>query len=288
MRILLDNRKNLAIEVPQSGIFRELSQSSLVSLSSVSVDRFTAVSLLPDSAAGLVVSFNDGSPWLLRHELGKGSIWIATTSCDTADTNLPNRPVFVPLMQRLLHAACGSKPSLSIIDTGNPWVIPIVDSKSGLADDATIKLQVTTPRNEKLFTSELVWADTRQIGLYEVNSLGGASQQRAFCWVDSEPNSSGGNLESGRSDMTKENLKQTADLLGVNCYFSVDSFLAGHNESWNGREIGNWFWLAALACFVAEIAVAQSFSVYRLRSDKSNPASSDFQTTKPPNAGGAD
>jgi hypothetical protein len=39
--------------------------------------------------------------------------------------------------------------------------------------------------------------------------------------------------------------------------------LATIKVAWQGREIGSWFWVAALVFFIAEMLIAQSFSVHR-------------------------
>ncbi len=49
-----------------------------------------------------MLSFSTGSPWLAGCKYGDGYIVQCATSCSSEGSNMPLRPVFVPLMQRLL------------------------------------------------------------------------------------------------------------------------------------------------------------------------------------------
>jgi len=261
-----EDEEKLTIDIPETVFFRDLSQTSLASLASISVDRFTAISILPESAPDRIASFNNGIPWIIRRDTGKGSIWVVTTSCNSSDSNLPTRPVFVPLMQRLIHAASNSKPAIEVIDASTPWIIRFDDNDGNPSDVKSSSIQIQVPRNQTETSTDLAWTNTRQIGLYRATLGDDGKRREAYCWVDPNTFSKAKSVESGREDLAEEELIKIAESAGAKCFFSIDSFVALSDQIGKGREIGNWFWLAALICFLVEMAIAQSFSIRRSQS----------------------
>lgn len=258
-----DNPNLIALESLEANFFKELSQSSRESIGSVVVNRSTGIVSLPDFKPDRIASFTNGEPWLLRQVIGRGSMWIAATSCDTADTNLPTKPVFVPLMQRLFHAVANSRPSTIRQTSGTPWAIPIAeDATNGLAkNDAMIRVKAPRLVEEEIHNP--IWTETRQIGLYEANWEQGASLQTAYCWMGPSSNATIENQESDLSDLPKDEVLKLAENANAKHFDSSDELRARDQITWQGREIGSWFWLAALTFFVAETLIAQSFSVHR-------------------------
>ena len=258
-----DNPNTIALESLEANFFKELSQSSRESIGSVVVNRSTGIASLPDFKTDRIACFKNGEPWILRQDIGRGSMWMAATSCDTADTNLPTKPVFVPLMQRLFHAVANSRPSISRQTSGTPWVIPIAeDNVNGLAkNDAMIRVKAPRLVEEEILNP--IWTETRQIGLYEANWEHGASLQKAYCWMESSSNATVENQESALSDLSKDEILKLAENANAKHFDSSDELLARNQIAWQGREIGSWFWVAAIAFFIAETLIAQSFSVHR-------------------------
>lgn len=62
----------------------------------------------PVPAAVVLARFEDGEPWLLEQRLGRGRVVLAASTADLEGNNLPTRPVFVPLVQRLVLWLAGS------------------------------------------------------------------------------------------------------------------------------------------------------------------------------------
>jgi hypothetical protein len=62
----------------------------------------------PTPAARVLARFEDGAPWLLEHQIGRGRVVFAASTADLGGNDLPTRPVYVPLVQRLVLWLAGS------------------------------------------------------------------------------------------------------------------------------------------------------------------------------------
>jgi hypothetical protein len=56
----------------------------------------------PAPAARVLARFEDGEPWLIEQPVGRGRVVFASSTADLEGNDLPTRPVFVPLVQRLV------------------------------------------------------------------------------------------------------------------------------------------------------------------------------------------
>ncbi len=56
----------------------------------------------PSPATRILARFEDGEPWLLEHQLGRGRIVFAASTADLEGNDLATRPAYVPLVQRLV------------------------------------------------------------------------------------------------------------------------------------------------------------------------------------------
>jgi hypothetical protein len=265
-----DNPKTIALESLEANFFKELSQTSRESIGAIVVNRTTAITSLPDFKPDRIASFANGEPWILRQTLGRGSMWVVATSCDTIDTNLPTRPVFVPLMQRLFHAVANSRPSIKKQIAGTPWAIPFAtDTNDGLEkNDAAFKVKVPGLMEEEIRNP--VWTETRQIGLYEASWDQESNLQTAYCWMEPSSNTTIENQESDISDLSKDEVLKLAEQSNAEYFDSSDDLQSRDQSTWQGREIGSWFWVAAIVFFIAETLIAQSFTVRRRAPSRSN------------------
>lgn len=56
----------------------------------------------PAPAARVLARFEDGAPWLIAQQVGKGRVVFAASTADLEGNDLATRPAFVPLVQRLV------------------------------------------------------------------------------------------------------------------------------------------------------------------------------------------
>jgi len=56
----------------------------------------------PAPAARVLARFEDGAPWLIEHRVGRGRVVFCASTADLEGNDLATRPVYVPLVQRLV------------------------------------------------------------------------------------------------------------------------------------------------------------------------------------------
>lgn len=68
----------------------------------------------PVSATRILARLSNGSPFLVAQDLGKGRVVLCATSCEEKASDMPLRPVFVPLVQRLVMQISGQATPVSL------------------------------------------------------------------------------------------------------------------------------------------------------------------------------
>jgi len=56
----------------------------------------------PTPAARVLARFEDGEPWLIEHRVGRGRVVFSASTADLEGNDLATRPLYVPLVQRLV------------------------------------------------------------------------------------------------------------------------------------------------------------------------------------------
>lgn len=56
----------------------------------------------PAPSARVLARFEDGAPWLIEHRVGRGRVVFSASTADLEGNDLATRPVYVPLVQRLV------------------------------------------------------------------------------------------------------------------------------------------------------------------------------------------
>ncbi|MBM3335557.1 VWA domain-containing protein, partial [Candidatus Sumerlaeota bacterium] len=83
----------------QHPILRTLSQTAAQNLSAVEFYTYRRLRQAAlDSASRVIASYDSGDPFLVERRLGNGRILVFTTRCHPDWTNLPVRPLFLPLL----------------------------------------------------------------------------------------------------------------------------------------------------------------------------------------------
>lgn len=121
--------------------------------------------------------FGDGAPFILEGAAGKGKVVLFTSTADLAWNDLATKPVFVPLMRRMVLALSGNlvREEQADLVAGREVVIP------GKAEAAFTTLSVTDPGGKERGVEFLprkgsvqaVFRDTWATGFYEHSGRGG-------------------------------------------------------------------------------------------------------------------
>lgn len=243
---------------------QELSRPSLDSLRDTLIDFYHPNSEPLLKGATVVGKLSNGDPWIVRSGIGKGSIIWFSFSCDRADSNLPSRAAFVPLVQRIVLNAAGRDSKPAKLAPGEAWTIdfltPLIEGDAASTSEKSPGLvTVTDPFAESKEWRDSEWLDTRQQGLYEATLVRAAERIKTYAVIDSRARES----DSLRESRLMSWSSQSADSLFQEQSWWLSDSAAGYlnaiQSDFRGREIWSWFWIAAIVCFLAEMALEQSY-----------------------------
>ena len=228
----------------------------------------------------VAVEFEDGQPWIVESNLGKGRcLWIST-ALDDDDSNLPTKSVFVPLVQRLVAYAAQLQSTKGNMAVGKSWTIHAdKNTKLTLAKpDGTFdsietddvgRVDLPSMRLLGNFIARPVVAAEKQQqnGVptinQEVNGVSEDLQTGIYAVSVSqfglEPNNEP-SLESKLEYLEQQEVAKLAKNWDASWAATVDELFASSQRKWLGREIWFWIWTALLICFLAEIALEQWLS----------------------------
>ncbi len=207
------------------------------------------------SAPGVSVTarLDTGDALLVEKKIGRGRVLLCATTCDDLWTTLPVKPVYVPLMQRLVtHLAAGSDPPRNL-SVGEPIVAFVPRSAVGR------RAAVLTPAGERHevevrkrgLRGVVQWDDTDRPGVYTIEA------------PKSEPIHFAVMSERDESDLTllsDDELEETARTLGASVVESWEAYRTLDSERRHGRSIRWEVFAVVLALLFGELFFQQWFS----------------------------
>ncbi len=130
---------------------------------------------MKENARGMgrvLVKLEDGQPLLVERPLGTGSVLLLGTGAHVEWTNLPVKPIFLPLITRLTFHLAGTETERHAGPRRAPVAIPL-GSGSGTARNTAIEMEVVRPSGEVVRVREtghaagtFRYADTHEVGNY--------------------------------------------------------------------------------------------------------------------------
>jgi len=206
----------------------------------------------------VLIRLENGEPLFVLGDFGNGQvIQVATTSNETW-TTLPLRPVFLPLMQRLLaHLAVGRGTVAApvagqplVIDgvaEGSRWTVATPDSQTHAIVGVKEDRQAADDQRAEA-DAKLVWPLARLAGGYRFESEDGK-----IIW--SAVNVPATDLKVAMVDPTL--IAQAAERLGVKYHASTSDFLVDDGNRRFGRSVWHYVLLALIAAMILEPVVQQ-------------------------------
>ncbi len=176
-----------------------------------------------------------GDPFLVEKPFGEGRVIACSTALDADWSNLPMRPFYLPLLQRLsVYLASTVYPPRNL-DVGRPLVafLPAVDAgkKASLTNPAGIATEL--PIIKKADRGVVEFAKTQRPGLYTLNPPGGAPVHFVV------------NASRRESDLQKLTDKEISDLASAHGVALVHSG-AEYKALESSRRFGRELWKSAL------------------------------------------
>ncbi|MEO8498602.1 MAG: hypothetical protein ABI614_26365, partial [Planctomycetota bacterium] len=218
----------------------------------------------------IVAQLDNGDPLLIERKFGDGVVMQMATACDADWSDLPMRPVFVPLMQHLVTTMATQLTPPRNIRTGEPAVALFSeratakqndDVANGSAERGTL-LSIVTPEGGRQTIQSIPqgkrfmarFDGTRRPGVYTMTTPDSTSIH--FVASTSREES---NLEM--LDETK--LKTLAEGLGARVAASTAEYIEQDSLRRHGREIWKYVLLGLLAFMFLELVLQQRFSRVR-------------------------
>ena len=201
--------------------------------------------------ANVLARLGSGDPLIVEKALGDGRVMTVATSCDDAWNNLPARPFYLPLMQRLVtYLATAVEPPRNL-STGQTIVAHLPPG----VGTATI----TTPDGQQTEFPEAKKSDRRMIE-YSATAQPGLYTVRAASLPELHYSVTAPREESELQLLGEDELQSLAESLGGSVVHSADEFIQHDSDRRYGREIWRHLYWLMLACVVGEILLEQAFS----------------------------
>ncbi|MGC8641827.1 MAG: vWA domain-containing protein [Isosphaeraceae bacterium] len=208
------------------------------------------------TAARALIKLNDGLPLLAERQVGAGSVLLLGTSLHVDWTNLPLKPLFLPLVARLTFQLAGVEGERTMALAGAPVIVPLGKHRAETGAGKP-EVEVVRPSGEAVRPSKLDlveggfrYADTHDAGIYLVRLINRKpAQQMAFA-VNIDP------AESDPATLTKEDLQArfgTRPLFVCDGPGELSETISRLRE---GISLWEWFLAAVLICLVLEVFLA--------------------------------
>lgn len=202
-----------------------------------------------DTAFSVLSLAGSGSPVLLEHSLGRGHVFMFTTSADTAWNNMALTPVFPMLIQQIVTYLSGREfePARMVGDTLTLSYVDQPDATDAVFDtpgDDTITVPVRRHRNQYVALLE----QSHEAGFYTARVSVQAAGLPVAVNVDTR--------ESDVASVDTAYLNQALADTGVAVAASESELSAGINTARTGRSSWRFFMMAALGLLVAESLLA--------------------------------
>jgi hypothetical protein len=268
----------------------ELSRASLDSLETARFEhRHTLELETPKPWTG--IAFEDGQPWLLAFPMGQGRCVWMMSSCDDGDSNLPSRPVYVPLMQKLLAFVLQTPPGWREIVPGEPWREEWNIAANGanatvqvlFPDDSTAEVPLVS-ESQKPVSSPSTPSKTPEAGvdgstgktttllpsprLLGISRATHGEQRRS---IATQLPVAIRKRELNRERLTSTEIEQLAADVSATPSSSANDWLNSIRSSWGGKELWTWFWLGLLVMFLAEMFLQQSMNARLAKTAQATP-----------------
>lgn len=218
--------------------------------------KFPDPEAIPSGAAPstTILSIDNGEPLFIERAYGAGTVIQSALPCSATWSNLPTRPAYLPLFQRLtLHAGIAAQPSWNLL-AGQP-ILATLNPKTAI-QSVWLKAPegpVIEGMTRKESTAHLAeFSNTHLPGIYQVITANGETKQYAL---------NVSRRESDPSRLESSEMQAVAKQLEASLSTSKEDLVSTDRTEGDGREI--WrpvLWLTLLMLF-AELILNRHFAV---------------------------
>ena len=225
---------------------------------SVLVYKHVRLDAASSPAARVMARLDDGEPLLMQQRIEQGSVTILGTSAHVGWTNLPLRPIFLPLLARLTFDLAGAEQSRRQTLAGSPLVLELEDETRSVGVEvlppsgATIRLSSEGRTDEPGQT--FTYADTHDVGIYVLRPLETADRRQIAYAVNIDPD------ESAPKKIAREELEERFGQTPLVFADDPDDLTATFAKLREGESLWEAFLAAVLIALVFETFVANRLS----------------------------
>jgi hypothetical protein len=209
------------------------------------------------SEAHALARLDDGQVLLAERAIGSGSTLLLGTGVHVDWTNLPLKPLFLPLFARLTFHLAGASSDHAQVLAGAPLVIPLPEGQSQAVDVDVVRPsgEIARVRNEDRNARSFRYEDTHEAGVYQVR-LANRERPRTFAFAV--------NIDSAESDpatLTHEELERRFGRQPLIFCEDIANLSASIRRLREGKSLWEWFLAAVLVGLVLEAYVANRTNV---------------------------
>ena len=225
---------------------------------SVLVYKHVRLDAASSPAARVMARLDDGEPLLMQQRIEQGSVTILGTSAHVGWTNLPVRPIFLPLLARLTFDLAGAEQSRRQTLAGSPLVLELDRETRPVGVEvlppsgATIRLSSEGRADETGQT--FTYADTHDVGIYVLRPLDSADRKQIAYAVNIDPD------ESDPKKIARQELQERFGKTPLVFADDPDDLAATFAKLREGESLWEAFLAAVLIALVFETFVANRLS----------------------------
>ncbi len=225
---------------------------------SVLVYRQVTVEADSGGGAAVLARLDDGQPLLLQRSVERGTVTFLGTSAHVGWTNLPLRPIFLPLLTRMTFELAGAEQARYRALAGSPLTLPLEDEARSVTVEvrppsgATLRLKSKAVEGQP--GQKFTFADTHDVGIYSFRLLDSARPTQLAYSVNVDPD------EADPTTISPEQLQQR--LPGSELVFAQDpdDLSSTFRQLREGQSLWGLFLGAVLLMLVFETFVSNRLS----------------------------
>jgi hypothetical protein len=145
----------------------------------------------PSGGAWVMARLDDGEPLLVQKKMGRGSVTLLGTSAHVGWTNLPLRPIFLPLLARLTFELVGAEQTRYAVTAGAPLVVPFDPANRPLTVEVVppsgVPIRLPNKGDDGQAAPAFRYEDTHDVGIYTMRLLEGTTPGQVACAVNVDP-----------------------------------------------------------------------------------------------------
>ena len=208
-------------------------------------------------AAEVLMRLDDGSPLFLSRDVGRGRVLFLGTSVHVGWTNLPLRPIFLPLWAQLTFEMAGVEQAKHGVIAGAPLSLPFVEGRAPLSVEVLTPGGATIRRNtEDLEGGGQIFRflETHDLGIYRLRPLEGTGKDEVAFSVNTDPD------EAKPEALPREELEKRLAPDPVLFAENPEDLSAVFKELREGKSLWSLFLGGVLICLVFETLVSNQMS----------------------------